>query len=57
MQTRKHFITAAASLALIPDKAKRKEQAETLISTFSASNPRFNRARFLSAAGLIPAGK
>ena len=52
MSTRKNFIAIAALVAAIKPSAKRKEIANQHAAIFAAENPRFDRARFLSACGL-----
>jgi hypothetical protein len=50
--TRKHFKLAADSVKAIEDKEKRKEMAKHHAAIFSKSNPRFDRQRFMQAAGV-----
>jgi hypothetical protein len=47
--SRKHFAAIAASIAEIRDESERREVALTCCAAFSLVNPRFDRARFLSA--------
>jgi hypothetical protein len=54
--TRKHFQLAADSIKHIEDKAKRKEMASHHAEIFAKSNPRFDRQRFMQAAGVEDAG-
>jgi hypothetical protein len=49
MTTRKDFIAAAAKIAALPDLATRTAAAIALASVFAASNPAFNRQKFLIA--------
>jgi len=55
MSTRKHFIAAAQSVAAVTDPRKRRELADHHAALFSAENPRFDRARFLTACNVKPA--
>lgn len=50
--TRKHFQLAADSVKSIEDKKKRKEMASHHAEIFAKSNPRFDRQRFMKAAGV-----
>ncbi len=50
--TRKHFQQTADLLKNIPDEAKRKELAQHHAGLYKAQNPRFDRAKFMSAAGV-----
>lgn len=50
--TRKHFKMAADAVKAIEDKKKRKEMAEHHAEIFAKSNPRFDRSRFMQAAGV-----
>jgi len=52
MLTRKTFIAVAATVLAIADKNEREKQANFQAQIFAASNPRFDKARFLSACGL-----
>lgn len=49
--TKKHFIMAAQNIAAMPKK-QRKSHAEAWIKVCAASNPRFDKARFLAACGI-----
>ena len=53
MSTRKHFIAAANAVAAISDLKKRREMAEHHAALFAAENPRFDRARFFAACGVV----
>jgi len=53
MFTRQHFIAAAHTVSLMANPAERARTARELCRTFSASNPRFDRARFLSACEAV----
>lgn len=50
--TRKHFQQTADLLKNIPDEAKRKELAQHHAGLYKAQNPRFDRAKFMAAAGV-----
>lgn len=50
--TRKHFQMMADSLKVISDKKKKLELAEKAAEIFAKANPRFDRARFMTACGL-----
>lgn len=50
--TRKHFQAVADTLKHIEDPAKRKELALHHADIFKKQNPRFDRSRFLQAAGV-----
>lgn len=50
--TRRHYIEAARRLSEIPDLDERRKLGAFLADFFSADNHRFDRARFLAAAGL-----
>jgi hypothetical protein len=50
--TRKHFKLAADSVKSIEDKQKRKELAQHHADIFTKSNPRFDRKKFMQAAGV-----
>lgn len=50
--TRKHFQMAADAVKAIEDKEKRKEMAQHHAVIFAKSNPRFDHARFMKAAGV-----
>ena len=52
MSTKKDFIRAAQTVALISNAQARRAQAETLANEFAAQNPRFDRARFLAACNV-----
>ena len=49
MTTKKDFIQAAKTILEIENSKKRKEIAEAYCTTFSQSNPRFDRAKFMTA--------
>jgi hypothetical protein len=51
--TRQHFRHTADLLKNIEDPAKRKELAHHHAGIFKASNPRFDLAKFLQAAGVV----
>ena len=53
--TRKHFQQTADLLKNIPDEAKRKELAQHHAGLYKAQNPRFDRAKFMAAAGVSEA--
>lgn len=53
--TKKHFIMAANNIAAMPE-SERAAHAEAWIKVCAASNPRFDKARFLAACK-VPAGK
>jgi hypothetical protein len=50
--TRKHFKLAADAVKSIEDRDKRKEMAHHHAQIFAKANPRFDRARFMQAAGV-----
>jgi hypothetical protein len=50
--TRKHFQAAAATIKAIEDPEKRKEHANVHAEIYAKQNPRFDRAKFLKAAGV-----
>jgi hypothetical protein len=50
--SRKHFQALAAAVATISDPNNRRTVAELLASVCAASNPRFNRQRFMEACGV-----
>lgn len=50
--TRKHFVLIARQVAKIRDRADRIMLANDLACEFARENPRFDRARFLSACGV-----
>jgi hypothetical protein len=52
MTTRKHFVAVAQTVAAITDPRKRAELAQHHAAIFAADNPRFDRARFLSACNV-----
>lgn len=52
MMTRKDFVALAASIAKLANVEDRRQQAQTLLPTLRASNPRFDTGRFLKACGL-----
>jgi hypothetical protein len=47
----RHFATIAAIIARIPDAGYRQDMAEHFADNLRSTNPRFDRARFLTAAG------
>jgi hypothetical protein len=49
--SRKDFQLAANSIREIKDPAKRREHAEMHANNFAKSNPRFDHAKFMAAAG------
>ena len=49
--TKKHFIMAAKIIAAMP-ASERKAHAESWIKVCAASNPRFDKAKFLAACGV-----
>ena len=57
MSTKKDFIRAAQTVALIENAKARRAQAETLANEFAAQNPRFNRARFLATCNVKEGAK
>jgi hypothetical protein len=50
--TRKDFQMVADLLKANPDQAKKKELANHHADMFAKQNPRFDKARFLKAAGI-----
>ena len=52
--TRKHFKAVAETLKHIPDIATRTEVALSMAVMFSTLNPRFSRAKFLTACAIMP---
>jgi hypothetical protein len=50
--TKKHFIALAAEIAKIGDYAARALAANAVATVAVRDNPRFDRARFLKAAGV-----
>jgi hypothetical protein len=50
--SRKHFIAIAATVSAISDLSERAKQAEFQAQICAAQNPRFDKARFLTACGL-----
>lgn len=52
MTTKKDFIHAAKTIAQITDKDEKTNVANNFAKVFSESNPRFNKAKFLTACGL-----
>jgi hypothetical protein len=50
--SRKHFEAIAKAIKEITNADERKRAAEILASVCAASNPRFNRSRFLNACGV-----
>lgn len=50
--TRKHFQAAAATIKAIEDPEKRKEHANVHADIYAKQNPRFDRSKFLKAAGV-----
>ncbi len=49
--SKKDYIRAAAAVAALPPR-QRRAMAEQLASMFAADNPRFDRGRFMAAAGV-----
>jgi hypothetical protein len=49
--SRKHFVAIAKAIAEITDTAERCRVAESLAAVCVLANPRFDRARFLTACG------
>ena len=52
MTTKKDFVQAAKEISLIPDKNQKEEAANLFVQIFSKQNPRFDKARFLTACGI-----
>jgi hypothetical protein len=50
--TRKHFKIMAAQIATMADRDDAKRTAEVLAEQCKMVNPRFDRARFMTACGL-----
>jgi hypothetical protein len=50
--TKKHFKMAADSIKAISDPEKRKEHANMHADLYAKQNPRFDRAKFMKAAGV-----
>lgn len=50
--SRKHFRSAAESIAKVKDATDKRTLAEAFAVQFSQANPRFDRARFMAACGL-----
>jgi hypothetical protein len=51
--SRKHFIQLAAAIKAISDQGERRRTAELIADVCQTSNPRFNRARFLTACEVV----
>lgn len=49
--TKKHYIATAKIVKSLP-KTQRKKTAEKFARQYAADNPRFDRARFMSACGV-----
>jgi hypothetical protein len=56
MTTRKHFQAAASAIRAISDPRKRQEMADFQAHMYAQENPRFDHARFHSAAGTMYGG-
>ncbi len=50
--TRKHFRAAAETIKAIEDPEKRKEHASIHADIYAKQNPRFDRSKFMKAAGV-----
>jgi hypothetical protein len=50
--SRKHFQAIANAIRAITNLEERRRTAELLAAVCAASNPRFNRGRFLNACGV-----
>lgn len=59
MFTRSHFETVATLISRIRNRAEKARQASEFCATFTRSNPRFDKTRFLTACGIpqAPASK
>ena len=52
MFTKKHYIAIAAIVAMIHNEADKVLTASRFIRLFEASNPRFDKSKFLDACGI-----
>lgn len=52
MTTKKDFIQAAKTIAQITNKDEKSNVANNFVKIFAEQNPRFDKAKFLTACGL-----